>query len=214
MSPDYGSISLFSGDQCLNSSVSTGSRVVDLLASSTSRLAPGEVQNRHDEEAGILLDSFQRELLQRINQPICRVCDTGKSIVPCHESSEQTEEASSLDAAKHGRAVTVLKISDSEKQEGKVQEEEQEEEGHGRSSRRIRNHINRLLHLSHLPKSTHEQDRCEDEPSLLSLVQVIRLAKCVLLTIKKKPNESRKLELVPPPRAVTMLKPPGVKTIA
>ena len=76
---------------------------------------PGEVSNRHDEEA------------------VAVVGQTGKGVVPGGESGQKTEETTGHEDGLVGltsRRVT-LDVTDTEQQEGQVQEEEEGEEGHG-----------------------------------------------------------------------------------
>lgn len=137
--------------------IALNSLALGLLATSTAGRGPREVGDREDEEA------------------VAAVGNTSKGVVPSSKGSQQTEEATGLD---HGRvrvaSVVALDVTNTEKQEGQVQEEEQQEEGHGGS------------------QSAEEQDCGENEPALeLSLAPTVLITPRLRakLTIKNNPNE-------------------------
>lgn len=83
-----------------------------LSTAATSSGGPGEVSDRHDEEA------------------VAVVGQTGKSVVPGSEGGHETEETTSHeDRLVGGTGLVTLDVTDTEQQEGQVQEEEEGEEG-------------------------------------------------------------------------------------
>lgn len=92
------------------------------------------MSNRNDEEA------------------VAGIGNTGQGIVPGQESSENGKDASCLDDAGSGGAVSADKVADTEQEEGQVQGEEEREEGHGGA------------------EGADQQDGGEDEPALLMSV--------------------------------------------
>ena len=104
--------------------------IVLLCAHSLALLRPREVDDRHDEEA------------------VPGIRNTSKSIVPCQPCCKHTESATSTGKANGRLAVTEAEIGQTEHEEGEIQCEEQEEEGHGRLER------------------TEEEEEGEDEPAL------------------------------------------------
>lgn len=84
-----------------------------LLTHATAGGRPGEVDDREDEEA------------------VASIGDTGQSIVPSGECSEETEESTSLLDLDVGTVTAALQVSDTQQEEGQVQEEEEQEESDG-----------------------------------------------------------------------------------
>ena len=83
-----------------------------LSTAATSSGGPGEVSDRHDEEA------------------VAVVGQTGKGVVPGSEGGHETEETTSHeDRLVGGTGLVTLDVTDTEQQEGQVQEEEEGEEG-------------------------------------------------------------------------------------
>lgn len=84
-------------------------------------------------------------------EAVAGIGDTGKSVVPSGEGGEETEEATSLQDLGVGGAVLGEQVGDTQKQEGQVQEEEQEEESDCRL------------------QGADDQDKGEDEPALFGV---------------------------------------------
>lgn len=116
---------------------------VGLVATATASRGPGEVGDGDDEEA------------------VGAVQDTGQSVVPSSEGSQQTEETTSLLDLGVGGAVHALEVGDTQQQEGQVQEEEEQEEGHGRA------------------QGAEDHEGGEDEPAL-GAVSILGCARRVL----------------------------------
>ena len=131
----------------LDGLLGAGSVIVDLGALLTALLAPGEVGNRDDEEAAKILATIPNNAIDHFFLPVGVIGDTGEGIVPCEESSKQTEETSSLDAAGHGLSRASLHVTNSKHQESKIEGKEQQEECHSRA------------------QGTDQQDEGENEPA-------------------------------------------------
>lgn len=105
---------------------------VSLTTADTASGGPGEVSNGDDEEA------------------VASIGNTSEGIVPGGESSQETEETTSLLNVSVGVAIsTALQVGNTEQEESQVQGEEQQEEGDGGL------------------ESAEEHDGGEDEPALL-----------------------------------------------
>lgn len=105
---------------------------VSLITANTASGGPGEVSDRDDEEA------------------VASIGDTSEGIIPCRESSQETEETTGLLDVGVGVAVrTALQVGNTEQEEGQVQGEEQQEEGDGGL------------------EGAEQHDGSEDEPALL-----------------------------------------------
>jgi hypothetical protein len=95
---------------------------------------PWEVQDGNDEE-GVAMNLSANLLPQwkegQSSIPI--ISNTGKGVVPGHESSEETKVATGLDDARLGGASGGLEVTDREQKEGHIQEEKQQEESQGRA---------------------------------------------------------------------------------
>lgn len=93
------------------------SLALGLATASTAGGRPGEVSNRHDEEA------------------VAVVSQTGQGVIPRGKGSHETEETTSHEDGLVGLAggLVALDVADTQQQESQVQEEEQQEEGNGRS---------------------------------------------------------------------------------
>lgn len=86
-------------------------------------------------------------------EAVAVVGNTGESVVPSGESGHETEETTGhLDGLVRLTRGVTLDVTNTEEEESQVQEEEQEEEGDSGA------------------QGAEEQDGCEDEPSLVSLV--------------------------------------------
>lgn len=107
-----------------------GLLVVDLLSSLTALVRPWEVGDWDDEEG------------------VGTVGNTGEGIVPGDESGEDAKDTAGLDAGGVWCAGAVLKVADSEHEEGQVQGEKEGEKGHCGA------------------ESADEEEEGEDEPSL------------------------------------------------
>jgi hypothetical protein len=58
-------------------------------------------------------------------EAVAVVCNTSESVVPCRECCQKTEETTSLDDGRVWLALRVaVEVTNTEQQEGKVQEEE------------------------------------------------------------------------------------------
>lgn len=98
----------------IDSRTGLDSLALALVAARTAGGRPGEVSNRDDEEA------------------VAVVGQTGESVVPGGEGSEETEETTShLHGLVDGTGRVTLDVGNTEQEEGQVQEEEQTEEGDG-----------------------------------------------------------------------------------
>lgn len=104
---------------------------VGLVTAATASGRPGEVDDGKDEEA------------------VAVVGDTSKSVVPGGESSQETEETTSLGDLGVGGGTSSLQVGNTEQEEGQVQEEEEREEGDSGL------------------QGAEEQDSGEDEPTLM-----------------------------------------------
>lgn len=81
-------------------------------------------------------------------EAVAVVRNTGEGVIPSCKCRQETEEATGLDDGGVGLALGVtVEITNTEEQEGEVQEEEQQEEGYGG------------------PQGAEQQDSGEDEPS-------------------------------------------------
>lgn len=107
------------------------SLTVGLATTATAGRRPGEVSNRHDEEA------------------VAVVGQTSQSVIPSGKGSQETEETTRHDDGLVGSTGggVALDVTDTEQEEGQVQEEEKQEEGHGGT------------------EGAEEQDGGEDEPA-------------------------------------------------
>ncbi len=76
--------------------------------------------------------------------------NTGEGVVPGQERCENAEGATSTSEADRRRAIVENQVAQTQEEEGEVQGEEQEEEGHGGLQR------------------ADEKDEGEDEPALYS----------------------------------------------
>ena len=104
--------------------------VLGLVTHRLALLRPREVNNWHNEKA------------------VRCIGNTSEGIVPCQEGSEKSKIATCLVAAFVWSCRSVLEIPDRKQQEGHIEGEEEEEEGHGRFQR------------------ANEQNEREDEPAL------------------------------------------------
>lgn len=64
-------------------------------------------------------------------EAVAGVGNTGQSIVPREEGSQQSEEATRLHDRSIGSSTVMPEVADSEQQEGQIQREEKREERHG-----------------------------------------------------------------------------------
>lgn len=153
---------------------------VSLAAAATAGSRPGEVGDGNDEEA------------------VAGVGNTGKGVVPGHESRQQTEQTTGLLDLEVGETVLGQQVGDAEQEEGQVQEKEKQEEGDGGL------------------QGAEDQNEGEDEPALGNVRDVLlscdgsRWTRVPRLTIRNRPMERMNWS----PRAVSMWNPPGVRTIA
>ena len=90
-------------------------RVSRLRAAFTGLLAPGEVSDRDNEEG------------------VAAVSNTSQGIVPGEESGEETKDTTGLDEGARWGCAVVLQVTDAKQKEGKVEGEEETEEGDGRA---------------------------------------------------------------------------------
>jgi len=73
-----------------------------------------------------------REVVGRgFDEAVRRVPQADRGVVPSDESSNETQNASRLDAVDILLAAAVLEVANGEEEEGEVQEEEEEEESEG-----------------------------------------------------------------------------------
>lgn len=136
-------------------------------------------------------------------EAVAAVGNTGQSVVPGGEGSQEAEETTGFDDGRVGLARAVaLDVADTQQEEGEIEPEEQQEESHGGS------------------QGAEQQDGGEDEPAL-RIVSCGRRQRTETdseeLTIRNRPKELSNMEVLPLSaltRADSMLKPPGVKTIA
>ena len=126
--------------------------------------------------------------------PVRVIQDTCKRVIPCKEGSEQAKNASSRDDGWVWCTSRVAgKIADAEQQKRHIEGEEQQEECDSRS------------------QSGHEHEEGKDKPAL-GKHQLNQKSLCQsFLTIRNRPNESRKAGSVAPPRESTIWNPPGVR---
>lgn len=107
-------------------------------------------------------------------EAVAGVGNTGQGVVPGGESSQETEESTSLDNGRVRQALVVaLDVSNSEQQEAKVQSQEEREEGNSGL------------------QGAKQQDESEDEPALMGEVLASASAPAVRTrhTIRKRPME-------------------------
>lgn len=79
---------------------------------------------------------------------VAGVRNTGKGVIPGDEGSKESEDTTSLDESVVNLSNTVQdEVSDSQHEEGHVEEKEEQEEGHGRT------------------ECAEEEEGGEDEPS-------------------------------------------------
>ena len=90
-------------------------RVSGLRAAFTGLLAPGEVSDRDDEEG------------------VAAVGNTSQGIVPGEESGEETKDTTGLDERARWGCAVILQVTNAKQKEGKVEREEETEEGDGRA---------------------------------------------------------------------------------
>ena len=82
-------------------------------------------------------------------EAVARIGDTSEGVIPSEESSEDTEDATGLDATKVGRARAVkIEVADTEQEECHVKSEEEQGECYCRA------------------QCAQEQEEREDEPAL------------------------------------------------
>jgi hypothetical protein len=136
-------------------------------------------------------------------EAVAAVGNTGQGVVPGSEGCHETKETTGLDDGRVGLAGAVaLDVADTEEEEGEIEEEEQQEESHSGS------------------QGAEQQDGGEDEPALQTVSRGCRQrtrTDSEELTIRNRPKEFSNMEALPLSaliRAPSMLKPPGVKTIA
>ena len=109
-------------------------------------------------------------------EAVAVVRNTGKGVVPSCKCCQETEEATGLDDGGVRLALGVaVDITNTEEQEGKVQEEKQQEEGYGG------------------PQGAEQQDSGEDEPSLVTVST--RLIQSLELRTYKEEQSERVIEL-------------------
>lgn len=100
-------------------------------------------------------------------EAVAGVGNTGQGVVPGNEGREEAEETARLDKVGVWMALGVVEeISDTEHEEGDLEEEEQQEEGHCG------------------PESAEEDDGVEDEPALIGLTWIHRNKRKKRLTIR------------------------------
>ena len=92
-----------------------------------------------------------------LDVPVRTVGDTGKSVVPSHESGEEAEITTGLDQGCAGGTTRVMEVSSSEEEEGEIEEEEEEEECDGGL------------------ECAYQEDSGEDEPALYRVLVVCRI---------------------------------------
>lgn len=109
-------------------------------------------------------------------EAVAIVRNTGEGVIPSCKCRQETEEATGLDDGGVGLALGVtVEITNTEEQEGEVQEEEQQEEGYGG------------------PQGAEQQDSGEDEPSLVTVST--RLIQSSALQTYKEEQSKRVIEL-------------------
>lgn len=68
-------------------------------------------------------------------EAVCIICNAGQRVVPCEECREEAEVTSCFVASRVWTGSRGIEISNTEQKKGKVQGEEEEEEGEGRLER-------------------------------------------------------------------------------
>ena len=90
-------------------------------------------------------------------EAVARVCDASECIVPGQEGCEEAKIPASFNAGGVRCSTAVLQVANTKQEEGHVESEEEQEECDGRLER------------------TNEEDRGEDEPSLVIFGQLLSL---------------------------------------
>lgn len=143
----------------------------------------------------------RQSLYESADVPVAIIRNTGEGVIPSQEGGQKSEKASSFDDGwVRVTFLVAVEIADAEQEEGEIEGEEEGEEGDGGA------------------EGEDEEEGGEDEPALWKRRMFSRRIDAsdqerVRQTMRKKPNESKKLAVPPTFSIDAGIANPGVRTM-